>query len=105
MTSLNGYPDLTFGLHAADAGPVPGARIDDDDRRLCRINDLAVGRNDAYEPIVDGLRQSAAVAHKLGPKLEHVGDLLLRALAENIPALAQRVEEEDAALACVNPIS
>jgi len=34
-----------------------------------------------------------------------VGDLLLRALAENIPALAQRVEEEDAALACVNPIS
>ena len=48
MTGLNGYPDLAFGLHAADAGPVAGARIDDDDRRLRRINDLAVGRNDAH---------------------------------------------------------
>jgi hypothetical protein len=96
MTGLDGYPDLAFGLHAADAGPVAGARIDDDDRRLRRIDDLAFGRNDAHEPIIDRPGQSAAVAHELGPKLEHVGDLFLGALAKNIAALAQRIRNRTA---------
>ena len=59
--------DLAVLLHAADARPMAGARIDDDERRLGRIDLRAVGRDDAHQGIVHRPRQGASVAHAARP--------------------------------------
>ena len=65
MAGADRDADLAVGLHAADAGPMAGARIDDDDRRLRRIDNSAFGRNDADKPIIGRARQLAPVKDEL----------------------------------------
>jgi hypothetical protein len=81
-----------------------GARIDDDDWRLGWIDAGGGGRHYADEPIVDWLGQSAAVAHKFDRKVQDVGNVLRGALAVVVAALAERVQKQGRALACVGPI-
>ena len=49
--------DLAVILHAADARAVARARIDDDDRRLSRVDLHALGRNDPDQAVIDRARQ------------------------------------------------
>ena len=45
MAGADRHPDLAVGLHAPDARPMAGARIDDDDRRFRGIDGGAFRRN------------------------------------------------------------
>ena len=98
------HPDLAVRLHASDARPVAGARIDDDDRRLCAIDRRAGGRNDAHEPVVDRRLQSAAVPHQLCGKIEHVRNLLRGVLAIIVASFTEGIQNQYAALPRVNPV-
>jgi hypothetical protein len=98
------HADLALRLHASDSRPMSGARIDDDDWRLGWINVSPGGRRDADEEIVDWPGQSAAVAHQFDRKVQHVGNVLRGVLAGIVAALAQRVQKQRGALACVGPI-
>ena len=57
--------DLAVLLHPADAGSVAGARIDDDDGCLGRIDLHASGWDDPDQDIIDRPFQGAAVVHHL----------------------------------------
>ena len=65
MAGLEGHADLAVGLEAADAGAVPGARIDDDEGAARRIDLDALRRDDAHEGIVDRPLERAAVDDEL----------------------------------------
>ena len=52
MPGLEGNADLAVGLEAADAGAMPGARIDDDEGPAERIDLDPCRRNDPHERIV-----------------------------------------------------
>ena len=45
-------PDLAVVLHAADPGAMPGARIEDDERPLARVDRGALGRDNAHQPVI-----------------------------------------------------
>ena len=49
MAGLEGDADLAVGLEAGDAGAVPGAWIDDDERTPLRVDVDALRRNDARQ--------------------------------------------------------
>ena len=104
VTGRERHADLAVLLHAADAGAVAGARIDDDDRRLRRIDLRAGGRNDADQRVVHRPLQRAAVAHQLGLEVQHVRNLLGAVLQIDVAALSQDIEKQDGALPCVEPV-
>ena len=58
VAGLHRDADLAVGLEAADAGAVAGARVDDDEGALPRVDRDALGRDDAGEQVVDRLRQA-----------------------------------------------
>ena len=76
MAGAQRHADLAVLLHAADPGTVAGARIDDDDRRLRRIDRDSVGRNDAHERVIDRPLQRAAVAQDFHREGQHMRRLL-----------------------------
>ena len=98
------HPDLAVWLHAAYPRSMASARIDDDDRRLGRIDSGADRGNNARKAVVDRPLQSAAVPHKFYWKVEHMRDLLRGVLMVVVASFTQRVEEQYAALPCVRPI-
>ena len=104
VAGLEGDADLALRLEAANAGPMPGARIDDDERTLILIRFLALLGDDAHKRIVHRPRELAPIHDELAAELQHMrrgfGGMLLIALA----ALLEDIEEEDAALPGVNPI-
>ena len=104
MAGLEGDADLAVGLEAADAGAVPGARIDDDEGAPRRIDRHAFRRHDAHEGVIDRPRERAAVDDELGLVVEHVRRRLGEVLAVLVAALAQHVEEEEAALRGVDHV-
>jgi hypothetical protein len=53
MAGLQCDADLAVGLEAADARPVPGARVDNDERTPPRIDIDSLRRDDARERVVD----------------------------------------------------
>ena len=73
MAGLHRHADLAVGLEAADAGAVAGARVDDDEGPLQRVDVDAFGRNDSYERVIDRALEPAAVEHDLGLVVEQVG--------------------------------
>jgi hypothetical protein len=78
MTGADRHPDLAVGMHAPDAWPMAGARVDDDDRRFRRIDNSAFGRNNAHKPIVGGARQLAPVKDELIGEVQHIRNFLRR---------------------------
>jgi hypothetical protein len=90
--------DFRIVLEAADAGAVAGARIDDDERPLARIDDDTLGRHDAHQRIVRRSLVGARIGDHLVVVVQHrrlAGRLVGEPL---VAALAQRVEKEDRAL-------
>ena len=104
VTCAERHADFALGLHAADPGTVPGARVDDDDRRFRRIDRHVRRRNDANEQVIDRSLQRPAVEHDFGGKAQHVRRLLggLRKL-DGAP-LVEGLENQHAALPGVGPI-
>ena len=98
MPGLERDADLAVGLEAADAGAVPGARIDDDERPQRLVDLDARRRNDAHEQVVDRPLERAAVHDELGLVVEHVRRGFGHVLAVLVAALAHDVPEQDAAL-------
>ena len=104
VAGLKRHADLALGLEPADAGPVSGARIDDDERPLLLINLDAFRRRDAGQEIVHGTRKLAPVHDELDAELENVRSGLGGVLLVLFAPLLQDVEEKNPALPSVHPI-
>ena len=104
MTCLEGNADLALRLEAADAGPVAGARIDDDEWTLARIDLDTLGRHDAYQGIVHRPWQLAAIHDELAAELQHMRRGLCGMLLIALAALLEDVQKEQSALARIDPI-
>ena len=104
VTGRHRDADLAVLLHAADAGTVAGARIDDDDGCLGGIDLGAGGRNDAHQRVVHRPLQRAAVAHEFRLELQDVRDLLGALLQVGVAALSQDIERQDGALPGIEPV-
>ena len=101
---MKGHADLAVRLEAADAGAVAGARIDDDERPLSRIDLDALRRDDAHQNVVHRPRQLAAVHDELGAEFENVGGGLCGVLLVLLAPLLHDVEEEHPTLPSIEPI-
>ena len=99
------HADFALGLHAADSRTVPGARVDDDDRRLQRIDRHVRRRDDAHQEVIDRPLQRPAVEHELGGEAQDMRRLLGRLLALNVAALVEHLEKQHATLPSVGPVS
>ena len=98
------HADFAVGLHAADPGTVPGARIDDDDRRLRRIDRHVRRRDDAHQRVVDRPLQRPAVEHDFGGKLSTCGASLAACATLDVAAFVERLEKQHAPLPRVGPV-
>src|SRR4051812_21715621 len=66
MAGLHSHADLAVGFEAANARPMAGTRIDDDEGPLARVGCQRRGRRaHARHPVVNGLRQVMAVQHQI----------------------------------------
>ena len=101
---MKATPISLCGLEAADARPVAGARIDDDEWTLARIDLDAGGRHDAHQHIVHRPRQLAAVHDELAAELQHMRRGLCGMLPIALAALLEDVQEEQSTLARIDPI-
>ena len=104
MTGLERNADFAVVLHAANTGTVTGARIEDDERPLARINGGLLGRDDARQSVIHRPRERPAIEHQFGIEAQHVRrfagivlDIVVAALPEDIP-------KQDHALPCVDAI-
>ena len=80
------HADFALGLHAADPGSVAGARVDDDDRRLRRIDCHIRGRNDAHQRVIDRPLQACGRRAPLRPaKLSTCGASLAACASWMLP--------------------
>ena len=104
MAGADRHPDLAVGLHAPDAWPMAGARVDHDDRRFRRIDNSAFGRNDADKPIIGRARQLAPVKDELIGEVQHIRHFLRRLREMDVSPLIQSLEGQDAPLPRVAPI-
>ena len=98
MAGRHGDADLAVLLHPADAGSMAGARVDDDEGRLGRIDRFVVERDDAHQRIVHRPGQGTAVEDGLELEAQHVRRVLGTALEGDVAALTQRVKRQDRTL-------
>ena len=103
MARLHRDADLAVRLEPANSRTMPGARVDDDERPPLVIDFDVLGRNDAHQHIVHRLIQLAAVSDQFGGILQDMRRSLRDVFPILIAALAQDVQEQDAALARVRP--
>ena len=96
--------DLALALEAADAGAVPGARIDDDVGAGVRAQRHARGRADRHQRIVDRPLEGRAVDDDVVVVGEHRRAALLLVVHELVAALAQDVGEQQPALGGVGQV-
>ncbi len=104
MAGCKDDPDLTVGLHAADARAMPGARIEHDERPLSWVEFDPHRRQDANEAVIDGALELAPSHHQFEFEVQDVRNLLGGMFEVVVAALAQDVEEKDRALPRVDPI-
>src|SRR5690348_16736573 len=90
--------DLAVVLHPADTGSMAGARIEDDEGSLARIDLDAGGRHDANQAIVDRARQLQPAHDQLEVEIEHVWRVLRLVREMIVAALTHDVEEENRTL-------
>ena len=105
MPRLERDADLAVDLEAADARAVTGARIDHHEGALVRVGwRVVLGRLDADQRVVRGLRQAARVDYDLVIEDEHRRAAGLFVLEVLITALAQHIEGQNGALPRVDHI-
>ena len=104
MAGSHRHADLAVGLEAADAGAVPGTRIDDHERPRGLTNLDSCRRHDPNEGIIDRTLQRAAIDQKLACEFEHMGSGLGGVLAIGIAALPQHIQQKYPALGRVHGI-
>ena len=101
---LERHPDLRVLLEPADAGPVAGPRIDDDEGPALRVGLDAIRRRDLHEGIVRGLLERAGIGNHLPVEIQERRLAGLLMFEPVVAALAQGVPEQDGALREVEPV-
>ncbi|MCE3250881.1 MAG: hypothetical protein K0R41_4706, partial [Geminicoccaceae bacterium] len=104
MARPHRHADLALLLEAADAGAMPGARVDDHERPLRRIAGLAPPGLDAHERVVHRSLELTTVDHHLVVEDQHGRLAGLVVLDRLVAALSQHVPEQDRALAGIDPV-
>ena len=104
MPRLERHADLRVLLEPADAGPVAGPRIDDDEGPAVRVGLDAIGRDDAHEGVVGGPLEGAGIRDHLPFEVQQRRLAGLLVLEPVVAALAQGVPEQDGALREVEPV-
>ena len=104
MPGLHGDADLAFGLEAADARTVAGARIDNDERPQCLVDLHARGRLDPRQQVIHRPFERTAVHDEFGIVVEHVRNGFRHVLTILVAALTHHVPEQDAALRGVDRV-
>lgn len=98
------YADLAVSLEAADPRTMAGARINDNEGTLRRVDIDVLGGNDSYQTIINWPLERAAVNDQLKIIIEHVRCSLSQVFAKLVSALAHRVPEQGAALRRIDTI-
>ena len=104
MPGIEHDADLAVGLEAADARPVSGARIDDDERTPGLVDPDAFWRDDPRQNIVDGTFERAAVQDQFRAIAEDVRRGLGHMLVILIAALPHHVCEKHGALGGIRKV-
>ena len=104
MAGAHRHAQLAVGLEAADARPVPGARIDHHERPLLRIDRDPGRRLDARQQVVDRLGEGAAVQHQLGVEAEHMRHRL-RLLLVVLRRCAGAVTSQNRIVRCIASVT
>src|SRR4030095_15759342 len=104
MAGPEGDADLAVVLHAADAWPVSGTRIEHDEGPLMRINSGSGRRNDPHQGIVPRPLEFAPIQDQLGREGQHMWRRLLGALHVVVAALTKHIEYQDGAFAGIAPV-
>src|SRR5262249_8528073 len=104
VTGAHGDADLAVDLEAADARPVSGARIEDDERAFASIDRHPGRRHDAYQEIVDRPIERPPVQDHLVLEDEQWRLALVLVIEERVTPLPHDVPEEDRALAGIDPV-
>ena len=98
MAGLEGGANLALSLEAADAGAVPGSRINHDKGAFPRIDLKPLRRNDADKSIIDRPFQPGAGHDQLGLKAQDIRCDLSQMLLILVAALAHEVGVEQTTL-------
>src|SRR5258708_38486927 len=91
-------------FESADAGAMPGPRIDNDERPARHIELDARRRNDSHQAVDDRPLERPAVDEKLHLVIQHVWGGLGPMLAILVSALAHYVPDQKAALRGIDHI-
>ena len=94
MAGIHRDADLTVMFHAADARPMPGARIKDDEGAFFRVDHHVCGRDDPGQNVIDRALEIAAVTDQLGVEGQHVRRDAANAIFVIVAALAKHVHEQ-----------
>src|ERR687897_1005702 len=104
MAGQQGLADLGLLMHAADAGAVAGARVDDDDRAFLRVRLVLWLGNYAQQHVIHRALQIAAVDHDLVVESQQwglSGGLVLEIVVAPLP---EHVEGHQGTLDRVDPV-
>ena len=104
VTRSEGVADLAFGLEAADARPLAGSWIGHHHGPFPRIDDNPWRRRDARKRVVHGPGERSTVHQHLMTEAQHRRQRLRSDLDFLVAALAQQIEEENAALKRIDRI-
>ena len=96
MPGLQHLADLALMLHPANARPLPGTRIENDERTLARIHRNAGRRPDANEDVIHRAIKRPSVQHHLETEVQDRGRYPFLLFLIAVAALAQDVQ-------CQNP--
>lgn len=105
MSLLQCDADLAVHLETADARPMTGARIDDDERSFLRIGlGRSVRRDDARQCIICRLGQRPAVHDDFVLERQNRRLAGPRMIEIDVAALTQHVQQQYAALPGIDPV-
>ena len=98
MTGAHGNSEFAIGLETANAGAVPGPRIDHDKGALPGIDRDAFRRFDMHQQVIDRAFESAGIKDQFGVEIEDVRHGFRLLCVVLIAALAQYVPVQNGAL-------
>ena len=93
MTGVHRHAQFAVGLEAADARPVPCARVHHHERAFFRVDDHPFRRLDPHQSIVDRPVEGPSVQDQFGVENEHVRYRLRLLRAVLVTALPQHIPE------------